>query len=176
MQIIGPDAAYVRLGIIYTVAISLLALATPISVQLLINSVANTALPAPLWALSGVLLLLLLMVAGLSALRVWIMAAFERRVFSRVVAEVTVRAVHAQNPFFGDANRSDLFNRYFANMSPYGFTSAGMAVTRITGASAGGCSSVILCPVVRRRSSQKRAKMLAARMWFTRSGPIRNTV
>lgn len=112
-QIIGPDAAYVRLGIIYTAAISLLALATPISVQLLINSVANTAMPAPLWALSGVLLLLLLMVAVLSALRVWIMAAFERRVFARVVAEVTVRAVHAQNPFFGDANRSDLFNRYF---------------------------------------------------------------
>lgn len=112
-QIIGPDSAYVRLGVVYTVAISLLALATPISVQLLINSVANTAMPAPLWALSGILLLLLLMVAVLSALRVWIMAAFERRVFARVVAEVTVRAVHAQNPFFGDANRSDLFNRYF---------------------------------------------------------------
>jgi putative ABC transport system ATP-binding protein len=113
MQIIGPDAAYIRLGMVYTAAISLLALATPISVQLLINSVANTAMPAPLWALSGVLLLLLLMVAALSALRVWIMAAFERRVFARVVAEVTIRAVHAQNPFFGDANRSDLFNRYF---------------------------------------------------------------
>lgn len=112
-QIIGPDAAYVRLGIVYTVAISLLALATPISVQLLINSVANTAMPAPLWALSGILLLLLLIVAALSALRVWIMAAFERRVFARVVAEVTVRAVHAQDPFFADANRGDLFNRYF---------------------------------------------------------------
>jgi len=112
-QIIGPDAAYIRLGIVYTVAISLLALATPISVQLLINSVANTAMPAPLWALSGVLLLLLLMVAGLSALRVWIMAAFERRLFSRVVAEVTLRAVHAQDPFFADGNRGDLFNRYF---------------------------------------------------------------
>ena len=112
-QIIGPDAAYVRLGIVYTVAISLLSLATPISVQLLINSVANTAMPAPLWALSAVLLLLLLLVAGLSALRVWIMAAFERRVFARVVAEVTVRAVHAQDPFFTDAKRGDLFNRYF---------------------------------------------------------------
>ncbi|MGN7160517.1 ABC transporter ATP-binding protein [Sphingomonas sp. SAFR-052] len=112
-QIVGPDAAYIRLGVVYTIAISLLALATPISVQLLINSVANTAMPAPLWALSGVLLLLLLIVAGLSALRVWIMAAFERRVFARVVAEVTVRAVHAQDPFFADANRGDLFNRYF---------------------------------------------------------------
>ena len=112
-QIIGPDAAYIRLGIVYTAAISLLALATPISVQLLINSVANTAMPAPLWALSGILLLLLLFVAGLSALRAWVMAAFERRLFARVVAEATLRAVHAQDPFFADANRGDLFNRYF---------------------------------------------------------------
>lgn len=112
-QIIGPDFAYVRLGAVYTVAISLLSLATPISVQLLINSVANIALPAPLWTLSGVLLLLLLLVAGLSAFRVQLMAAFERRVFARLVAEITIRAVHAQNPFFGDAQRSDLFNRYF---------------------------------------------------------------
>ncbi|MCP6231932.1 hypothetical protein NL428_28040, partial [Klebsiella pneumoniae] len=56
---------------------------------------------------------LLLLVAALSALRVWIMAAFERRLFARVVAEVTLRAVHAQDPFFNDANRGDLFNRYF---------------------------------------------------------------
>ncbi|MFD1950343.1 ABC transporter transmembrane domain-containing protein [Sphingomonas arantia] len=112
-EIVGPDSAYVRLGIVYTLAISLLSLATPISIQLLINSVANIALPAPLWTLSGVLLVLLLLVAGLSAARVYLMAMFERRVFARVVAEITVRAVHAQNPFFGDASRGDLFNRYF---------------------------------------------------------------
>lgn len=113
VEIVGPEAAYIRLGMVYTVAIALLSLATPISVQLLINSVANIALPAPLWTLSAVLLGLLLLVAGLSALRVHLMAAFERRVFARIVAEITIRAVHAQNPFFGDANRTDLFNRYF---------------------------------------------------------------
>jgi putative ABC transport system ATP-binding protein len=112
-EIVGPDMAYVRLGLVYTVAITLLALATPISVQVLINSVAYTAAPTQLWTLSGVLLLLLLFVAGLSALRVWVMTLFERRVFARVVAEITVRAVHAQNPFFGDERRTDLFNRYF---------------------------------------------------------------
>lgn len=112
-EIVGPDGAYVRLGIVYTAAISLLSLATPISVQLLINSVANIALPAPLWTLSGILFFLLLLVAGLSALRVHLMAAFERRLFARVVAEITVRAVHAQNPFFDDQKRGDLFNRYF---------------------------------------------------------------
>ncbi|WP_375427302.1 ABC transporter ATP-binding protein [uncultured Sphingomonas sp.] len=112
-EIVGPDAAYLRLAAVYGVAISLLSLATPISVQLLINSVAHTALPAPLWTLSGVLFGLLLLVAMLSAFRVHLMALFEQRVFARVVAEITVRAVHARDPFFGDAGRSDLFNRYF---------------------------------------------------------------
>ena len=112
-EIVGPDSAYVRLGLVYTVAITLLSLATPISVQMLINSVAYTAARAQLWTLVGVLLLLLLCVAGLSMLRVWVMALFERRVFARIVAEITVRAVHAQIPFFGDARRTHLFNRYF---------------------------------------------------------------
>lgn len=112
-EIVGPDRAYVNVGIVYTLAITLLSLATPISVQLLINSVARTALVAPLWILSGVLLVLLLLVAGLSAIRIYLLAMFERRIFARVVAEVTVRAVHAQNPFFSDESRGSLFNRYF---------------------------------------------------------------
>ncbi len=112
-EIVGPDTPHLRLAMVYGVAISLLSLATPISVQLLINSVANTALPAPLWTLAGLLLVLLLFVAGLSAMRFWVMALFERRFFARVVAEITERAVHAQNPFFADQNRGDLFNRYF---------------------------------------------------------------
>lgn len=112
-EIIGPDSAYLRLAAVYGVAIGLLSLATPISVQLLINSVAYTALPAPLWTLAGLLFTLLLIVALLSTFRVYLMALFERRLFARVVAEITIRAVHARDPFFGDARRADLFNRFF---------------------------------------------------------------
>lgn len=112
-EIIGPDAGYLRLAAVYGIAIGLLSLATPISVQLLINSVAYTALPAPLWTLSGLLFALLFLVAMLSTLRVYIMTLFERRLFARVVAEITIRAVHARDPFFGDARRADLFNRFF---------------------------------------------------------------
>jgi putative ABC transport system ATP-binding protein len=115
--VLAPDAAFVRLAIVYGVAISLLSLATPISVQLLINSVANTALPAPLFTLAGVLFLLLLIAGVLSAFRVHLMAMFERRLFARIVAEITLRAVHAQNPFFADARKGDLFNRYFDMMT-----------------------------------------------------------
>ncbi len=112
-EIIGPDAGYLRLTAVYGIAIGLLSLATPISVQLLINSVAYTALPAQLWTLAGLLFALLFVVAMLSTMRVYVMNLFERRLFSRIVAEITIRAVHARDPFFGDARRADLFNRFF---------------------------------------------------------------
>jgi putative ABC transport system ATP-binding protein len=112
-EILLPDSGFIKLSIVYGIAISLLSLATPISVQLLINSVANTALPAPLFTLAAILFILLLIAVSLSALRIHLMALFERRVFSRIAAEITLRAVHAQNPFFTDERRGDLFNRYF---------------------------------------------------------------
>ena len=98
---------------LFGAAISLLSLATPISVQLLINSVANTALPAPLLTLAAILFTLLVISGVLSAFRVHLLALFERRFFARLVAEITLRAVHAQNPFFVDSRRGDLFNRFF---------------------------------------------------------------
>jgi len=112
-SIVGPDQSYLSVAMVYGIAISLLSLATPISVQLLINSVANIALPTPLFTLSAILFVLLLIVVVLSALRVHLMFLFERRVFARTVAEITIEAVQAKNPFFADANRTDLFNRYF---------------------------------------------------------------
>lgn len=112
-DVLGPDAGLIRLALLYGAAISLLSLATPISVQLLINSVANTALPAPLITLAGILFTLLLISGVLSAFRVHFLALFERRFFARLVAEITLRAVHAQNPFFVDSRRGDLFNRFF---------------------------------------------------------------
>ncbi len=115
--VLAPDAAFLRLALIYGVAISLLSLATPISVQLLINSVANTALPTPLLTLAAILFLLLLLAGILAAFRIHLLALFERRLFARIVAEITLRAVHAQNPFFADARSGDLFNRYFDLMT-----------------------------------------------------------
>jgi len=115
--ILGPDRPFFVLAIIYGAGISLLSLATPISVQMLINSVANTALPAPLFTLAGILLALLLLSAAMSGLRAWLMEVFGQRFFARLVAEITLRAINARNPFFGDARKTDLFNRYFEVMN-----------------------------------------------------------
>lgn len=115
--ILGPDSPFFWLVIIYGMGVGLLSLAIPISVQLLINSIANLALPVPLFTLALVLLGLLLVSALLGALSKYIMELFRRRVFARMVADVTIRAVHAQNPFFADERREDLFNRYFEIMT-----------------------------------------------------------
>ena len=115
--IIGPDKAFIRLTLVYGVGIGLLSLATPISVQMLINSVANTALPAPLFTLAAILLGLLLISALLGAFRMHLMEMFRRRFFARLVADITLRAVYAQNPFFQDERRGDLFNRFFELMT-----------------------------------------------------------
>ncbi|MDP4006546.1 ABC transporter transmembrane domain-containing protein [Methylobacterium sp. NEAU K] len=117
VRLLKPEAGFVWTAVVYGIAVALLGLATPVSVQLLINSVANTALPAPLFVLSGLLLGLLLAAAMLSAARVYVLALFERRVFARMVADITLRALHARDPHFDDSCRSDLFNRFFDLMT-----------------------------------------------------------
>ncbi len=112
-DILRPEANFYWLSIIYGIGISLLSLATPISVQMLINTVANTALATPLVVLSLTLFGLLMVSGLLYALRIHLMELFSRRFYARLVAEISLLSVYAKNPFFGDARKSSLFNRYF---------------------------------------------------------------
>ncbi|MBV7266368.1 ABC transporter transmembrane domain-containing protein [Erythrobacter ani] len=112
-EILKPEASFYWLALVYGVGISLLSLATPISVQMLINTVANTALAAPLVILSVTLFGLLVLFGLLNALRIHLMELFARRFYARMVAEISLISVYAQNPFFDDNKRLALFNRYF---------------------------------------------------------------
>jgi putative ABC transport system ATP-binding protein len=112
-EILRPETSFYWLAVVYGVGISLLSLATPISVQMLINTVANTAMPAPLVMLSVTLFVLLLFSSLLYALRIHLMELFARRFYARMVSEISLIAIYAQNPFFTDTTRGALFNRYF---------------------------------------------------------------
>jgi len=112
-DILKPEANFYWLAAVYGVGISLLSLATPISVQMLINTIANTALTAPLVVLSLTLFGLLVISSLLYALRIHLLELFARRFYARMVAEISLISVYAQNPFFGDVKQSALFNRYF---------------------------------------------------------------
>ncbi|MFK8052929.1 MAG: ATP-binding cassette domain-containing protein [Woeseiaceae bacterium] len=112
-KILGPERKFYTLAVIYGIGISLLSLATPISVQMLVNSIINTGLAAPLIVLSLTLFLLLAVAGLLNALRLHLVDLFGRRFYARMVSEIALRAVYALNPFFEDSGKGPLFNRYF---------------------------------------------------------------
>jgi len=113
LLILKPERGFYWLAIVYGIGISLMSLATPISVQMLVNTVANTARPAPLVVLSLTLFGLLVIFGLLYALRIHLMELFARRFYARMVAEISLISVYAQDPFFADRKSSALFNRYF---------------------------------------------------------------
>ena len=112
-DILGPERQFFYLAGIYGIGVSILSLALPISVQMLINTVANTGLALPLAVLSLTLFALLLASGLLNALRIHLMEIFARRFYARMSSEIALRSIYAANPFFQDLNRGALFNRYF---------------------------------------------------------------
>ena len=113
LRTLEPERSFLWLAAVYGVGIGLLSLATPIAVQVLINTVAYTGLTAPLVVLSLTLFVLLLASGLLNALRVHLMEIFARRFYARFVAHIALKALYARNPFFADEDRGPLFNRYF---------------------------------------------------------------
>lgn len=111
--ILGPERKFYILAVIYGAGISLLSLATPISVQMLINTVANTGLTAPLVVLALTLFGLLTASSLLQAMRIHLMDVFGRKFYARMVSEIALRSIYAVNPFFDDYSKGHLFNRYF---------------------------------------------------------------
>jgi putative ABC transport system ATP-binding protein len=111
--ILAPERKYYILAIVYGLGIGVLSLATPVSVQMLINTIANTGLTAPLVMLASTLFVLLLFAGLLNALRIHLMDLFARRFYARMVSDIALRAIYALNPFFDDNSKGPLFNRYF---------------------------------------------------------------
>jgi multidrug efflux pump subunit AcrA (membrane-fusion protein) len=109
-RIIRPERRFYQVAIVYGIAISLLTLAVPLSVQILINSVANTAIPQAVFIVSMLLFALLFLYSVLSIMQLYVLELFERRFFVRVTAEVVQAKLHTPNQVCAP------FNRFFEVM------------------------------------------------------------
>lgn len=116
-RVLGPETAYYRLAILFSAFISLLTLAIPISIQMLIDQVANTALLQPVMLLAATLFALLVLSGIFFACREYILELFERRIFARLASEITLKIVNSPAAYFDQARRDDLINRYFDIMT-----------------------------------------------------------
>jgi len=112
-SLVSPEKQFFKLAIVYGLAISLLTLAIPIAVQTLINTVVNIASMRAVVTLS-ILLLVTLTISGLlSALRTYVMEKYERHIYARLTAEISVRTLMSDYSFFEGRRNVDVPNRYF---------------------------------------------------------------
>ena len=116
-RLLGPEHRFYKLVLIYSIAISLLTLAIPISVQALIDTIANIGLVRAIVVISLILFGLLLFSGILFALRAYVLELFNRRIFIRLASEMAMRAVAARESGMDDRKRLALFNRFFDIMT-----------------------------------------------------------
>ncbi len=112
-DILKPEGGFYKAVIIYSIAISLLTLAVPISLQLLVDTVANIALIRAVVLISVLLFALLFLSSVMYALRAYAMELFTRKFYSRISSEIAMTAMLAEPDYFEEHHKTDLFNRYF---------------------------------------------------------------
>lgn len=112
-DLLRPEVAYVKVVLVYGAAISLLTVAVPVAVQTLINSVANTGAKQAIITMAIVLFITLLLSSALSALRTRVMEYFERHIYARLTAEISIRTLFARHDVFAGRKNVDLVQRYF---------------------------------------------------------------
>jgi len=89
-DLIAPEKGFIRVAMVYGIAIALLTLSLPIAVQTLINTVANIASTRAILILSAVLFLTLLLSGLLTALRTKVMELYERHVYARLTSRLSL--------------------------------------------------------------------------------------
>lgn len=115
--ILNPEASFYIVSTIYGVAVSLLSLAIPISVQALVNTVSFGVLKQPLLVIT-ILLLSLLGISGvLRALQTFTLEIFQRHFYARISSEIAIRLVNSDFKFLQKINAAKLANRYFDVMT-----------------------------------------------------------
>jgi putative ABC transport system ATP-binding protein len=105
-----PDVQVVA---IYAVAVGLLSLATPLTIQVLINWLAFGGLLQPVVTLAFVLLVCLSLAATLSVLQRLAVESIERRLFVRVAADLVSRLSRVRLAALDGASGPELANRFF---------------------------------------------------------------
>lgn len=111
LGMLRPEAAEIRMLVLFSATVGLLALASPIAVEALVNSVAFGGLIQPVVVLSLMLLACLALAAGMTALEFYVVELIQRRLFVRAAARATVSLVQGLRQT-GELNAAVLANRF----------------------------------------------------------------
>ena len=112
-QLLHPERRDIQTVVLFAVAVAVLSLATPITVEALVNTVAFGVLLWPVIALAGVLMACLGLAAAIRAMQVFVVECLQRRLFVRVVADYAHRLPRLKLEAFDHRYGPELANRFF---------------------------------------------------------------
>lgn len=97
----------------YAIIVSIINLSMPISIQLLINSIANTALIQPILIIGLILTFLLSFSAILSIMQKHLLEIYKQNSFVRLSSDLFMKSIYTEYGEFRKRNTSDLSSHYF---------------------------------------------------------------
>lgn len=112
-RLLRPEAADLRTIVVYGAASAVLALAVPLAVDALISNIQFGTLLTPLIVLVSILLGCLVMQGLLGALQAFVAEVVERRIFVRVVSDLSWRLPRVDIRAFDKRYGPELVNRFF---------------------------------------------------------------
>lgn len=113
LKLLRPERGDVAMIFLFALFVGVLALATPIAVEALVNTVAFGQLLQPIVVLSILLFIFLGFAAALIAVQTYVVELIQRRVFVRVVADLAFRLPRARRESLDHVYGPELANRFF---------------------------------------------------------------
>lgn len=113
LRILKPDRSDIWAAIWYSVGISILMLATPITIEALVSTATFGVVLQPLVVLSLVLLGCLLFAATLRAMQTYLVEILQRRIFIRVMTDLAQRLARVKVSEYDSNHGPELVNRFF---------------------------------------------------------------
>ncbi|MEW4451800.1 ATP-binding cassette domain-containing protein [Bremerella sp. JC817] len=108
-----PERRDLWILLIFSAIVGLLALATPVAVEVLVNTVAFGRYLQPVVILALMLFVFLAFAAAMRALIIFVAEVLQRRIFIRVVEDLAYRLPRVQQNEFDHQHGPELTNRFF---------------------------------------------------------------
>ncbi|MCO6458724.1 MAG: ATP-binding cassette domain-containing protein [Pirellulaceae bacterium] len=113
MALVRPERSDIWTVVVFSVFVGVLALASPIAVEALVNTVAFGKYLQPVVILALLLLTFLSFAAAMRALMTYVVEILQRRLFIRVVEDLAYRLPRVRQHAWDQHHGSELVNRFF---------------------------------------------------------------
>lgn len=113
LGLLRPESSDIWIVLVFALVVGVLAMATPLAVETLVNTVAFGRLLQPVIVLALMLLAFLSFSAALRAVQTFVVEIIQRRLFARVAADLAYRLPRVQTEALDGHSGRELVNRFF---------------------------------------------------------------